>query len=190
MLTRKSLQLYGNVGLFVGLAFMATPSWAQIKDGRSDRPAGPARQRPVVEVSAAFTSSTSGQVGRLLITARIKPTWHIYSTTQPPGGPLATVIKLYRSKEVRLLGGLSATPLPEKKTEPMFDNLVTEIHHDRVTWSAPIEIVPGADPVTLKVEGAVRIQACSDESCLPPQEIAFTAQLAKRSQPDGTSTTE
>ena len=46
--------------------------------------------------------SLGHRTGRLFITATIKSGWHIYSITQPEGGPLATKITLKPPAGVRV----------------------------------------------------------------------------------------
>ena len=169
------------MGFLLGLLIMVTPFWAQADDVQGGLEGLFARQpeEALVSVTAEFTASTARRAGQLSITARIKPRWHIYSITQPPGGPLPTEIKLRRSEAFRLLGNFHPSPPPERKSEPAFDNLLVETHHDRVTWRAPIEIGSRVDPATLKIEGVIRIQPCRPNQCLPPQDVPFTAVLSR-----------
>ena len=51
-----------------------------------------------------FTTPTDGQSARLFITATIQPGWHIYSITQPSGGPVATKIEVKPPQGVRVTG--------------------------------------------------------------------------------------
>jgi len=175
-----SWRAFPTAFLVVALA-LTTPLWAQIDDTEDGLEGLFARQpeEAVISVMAEFTAPTARRAGQLSIAARIKPAWHIYSITQPPGGPLPTEIRLRSSEAFRLLGGFHASPPPERKCEPAFDNLVVETHHDLVTWRAPIEIGSHVDLRTLEIEGAVRVQPCSPNHCLPPQETAFTAVLAR-----------
>lgn len=167
------------MAFLAGALVIVNPVCVQADGGRGG-PEGLFAREPgeaVVSVTAEFTASTAQQAGQLSITARIKPTWHIYSITQPPGGPLPTEIKLRYSEAFRLLGAFHASPPPKRKSEPAFEDLVVEIHDDRVTWRAPIEIESRVDPATLGIEGVIRVQACSPSNCLPPQELVFTAVL-------------
>jgi len=169
------------IALLLGALATAAPLWAQVDDGQG-YPGQRSAQRPkeaVVAVTAKFTSSTSQRAGEVTITVRIKPTWHIYSITQLPGGPLPTEIKLRSSEAYHLLGDFRADPPPERKSELAFGNLVIETHHDQVTWRAPIEIGSGVAAETLEIEGTVLVQACSPNQCLPPQEVPFTAVLER-----------
>ncbi len=174
------------------LLIAIAPLLGQVRDNQ-DRAAGwfsRGFQEPVVSVTAHFTASTDRKPARLSITAAIEPTWHIYSITQPAGGPLPTQIKLQPSEAFRFAGAFQCSPTPERKPEPAFDNLIVETHHSRVTWQAPIEIDSRADPATLKIEGGVRIQACSPNNCLPPQEIPFTATLVQTALSSGETPAE
>jgi len=132
--------------------------------------------QPVVSVSAQFTAPGPQGPSRLFITATIEPGWYIYSLRQAPGGPSKTEIRFQPSQSFRLLGQFEASPPPQKKREPAFDNLVVESHHGRVTWHAPIEFAPRVDPASLKIEGYVRAQPCDPSSCRPPTDFQFTAE--------------
>jgi len=181
VLTTKFPRVQGNTAVLIALLVTATPLWAQADHGQGGLEGLFAHQgeQSAVSVTAEFTTSTAQRAGHLSITARMKPTWHIYSITQPSGGPLPTEIKLRSSEAFRLLGGFQASPPPERKSEPAFDNLVVETHHDRVTWCVPIEIDSRVDPATLAIEGAIRVQPCNPSNCLPPQEVSFTAVLGR-----------
>ncbi|HID74590.1 MAG TPA: hypothetical protein EYP56_01185 [Planctomycetaceae bacterium] len=133
--------------------------------------------QPVVRIESQFTPPAGGQPGRLFITAVIQDNWHIYSLTQPPGGPVASKIELEPSPAYKLIGPFRAYPPPEKKVEPLFDNLVVEGHQGRVTWHAPIELAPGVRAASLRIRGRVRAQPCDPNSCLPPQYFPFEAAL-------------
>ncbi len=126
-------------------------------------------------VAAQFSVATPEKPARLFVAATMKPTWHVYSITQPPGGPVATKITLAESAQYRLTGDFEASPPPKKKKEEAFGGLMVESHYDRVVWYAPIEFAAGIDPANVKIEGTVRLQPCDPNSCLPPERLPFTA---------------
>lgn len=167
----------------LGFALAADrPSLAQTKDlfGKISKPAGSgaASGGPAasVAVSAEFTVDQGGRSGKLFITAKIEPGWHIYSITQAPGGPKRTKIRLNPSDEYRVVGEFTASPPPKKGTQPeAFNDLVVESHEGTVTWSAPIEFAPGVDPSKVKISGVVNAQPCDANSCYPPEDFAFAA---------------
>lgn len=130
-----------------------------------------------VTLQAEFTAAKDEQPARLFITAKIKSGWHIYSITQPPGGPIRTEIKLAPSDQYKLTGEFQSHPKPTSAKEAVFDNLNVETHDESVTWHAPIALSPGIDPASLEIKGEVNYQGCQADSCRPPQSIPFTAKL-------------
>ena len=130
-----------------------------------------------VALHAQFTAPSGTTPGRLFITAKIEPGWHIYSITQPPGGPLATKIDVEPVPGVGRPTKWASSVVPERKKEPAFDNMVIETHQGTLTWYAPLEIAAGYDPAKLEIRGKVMVQACDANSCLPPQDVPFLAKL-------------
>ncbi len=136
------------------------------------------RDESVVSVTAELAANADGRTGTLSVRADVAPGWHIYSITQPRGGPVPTTIKLDDSSTVRLTGSFQASPPPLRKTEPLFDNLAVETHARSVSWIAPVEFAAGLPPGDLKVSGHVNAQACDESRCLPPKKFPFAAQIA------------
>lgn len=134
---------------------------------------GPADEK--VTVSAHFTVAAAGQPGQLYVTAAIKPGWHIYSTTQPPGGPLKTEIKFNKSDQYELGSFQPLTP-PARTTEKLYKDLVIETHEGSVTWQAPLQLKPGVEPAGLLIKGSLRALACDPTHC-QPVSCSFTARL-------------
>jgi len=132
----------------------------------------------VVSTSAVFTAPSEGRPAELFVTAKMTPGWHIYSITQPSGGPIKSEIKTTLPAGVRLTGPFQAMTAPHKQKEPAFNNLVVETHEGTVTWRAPLEIQPGVDLKELEISGAVYAQPC-EKACLMPQDYAFTAALGE-----------
>ncbi|MBX3413457.1 MAG: thioredoxin family protein [Pirellulales bacterium] len=138
----------------------------------------PGEEESPIKVSAQFTAATADQPAKLFITAKIAEPWHIYSITQKKGGPLPTKITLAPSDAYLVDAEFRASPAPEKRTEPdLYGDLVIEEHTEEVTWWAPIEFANGIDPRALTINGKINVQACNDESCLPPKNYSFTAVL-------------
>lgn len=132
---------------------------------------------PRVRVSAEFTAPQDGSQARLFVTATMEPGWHIYSITQKGKGPIPTQIRLDKSSAFEVLDSFQAHPSPQVKVEAVFGNINVESHHGTVVWLAPIRFAAGEDLSKLAISGAVYAQACSENSCLPPEEFRFTARL-------------
>lgn len=135
--------------------------------------------QPVVSVSATFTAPDADHVSVLYIQAKIQPGWHIYSVTQPDGGPVRSSVNLPGDQEILPLGKVRSWPKPVVKTESAFKDLPIETHEEEVTWYLPISIPAGADLKEFKIEGSVTAQACNDNGCQPPKKFKFSATSGK-----------
>ncbi len=140
-------------------------------------PGATAGEAKKVAVQAQFTAPAGTTPGRLFITATIEPGWHIYSVTQRPGGPIATKIDVTPPPGIGLAGKFQPSVAPDVTKEPAFENLPIETHHGTVTWNAPIELAAGFDPTRLEIRGKIMVQACDANSCIPPQDLPFSAKL-------------
>ena len=131
-----------------------------------------------ISLEARFTVSGDGEPARLFVTATIEPGWHIYSITQPPGGPIGTTISVAPSDAYQV-GDFQATTKPErdKEAEKLFGGLIVETQHGTVTWRAPIELAANVDPASVTITGKVRAQLCDAGSCLPPEGFPFEARF-------------
>ncbi len=174
-----------SVFLLVAVAILgaSAPSFGQIRLG--DQLGGPlaglegdSQFSDPVTLSAQLTAPTADRPAVLMITAEIEPGWHVYSLTQPPGGPTKTKIELTPSSKYHLAGQFRSQPEPTTRVDKeAWVGLTIEEHADQVTWYAPIELAAGVDPATLTITGEVRMLACK-ESCIPVNKD-FTAQLGR-----------
>ena len=103
----------------------------------------------------------------VLLKASIAPGWHVYSTKQPPGGPLKTSFKFKKSPQIILVNAV-AEPQPQKKFEKAFDMDVFYFENE-VIFSQTLRFKGKAT----SVKGSVEYMACNDEKCLPPETINF-----------------
>jgi len=138
---------------------------------------GAAPQAAKMKIEASFSAPAEGQPAGLFIIATFEPTWYTYSITQAAGGPKPTRITVDPSPRYRVTGPFQAAPRPDKKQDPLFDNMLVETHHDKVIWYAPIELAEGVDPSKLTITGKVKAQLCDPKRCLPAEEFAFAARL-------------
>lgn len=119
--------------------------------------------------------------------ARVEPGWHMYSTTQAPGGPVQTTIGLADSPVFESAGDL-VSPIPHKSFDPNFD-LETEYYEGDVYFQLPVKSKPGASPGKHELAVKIRYMLCSDRMCLPPQtetlktEVTLIAPAESSKQP-------
>ena len=160
------------------LVWFTIAFWAGCFAISSHAAAAPSNASELVKVHADFTAPSDGKPGQLFITADIAPGWHFYSITQPEGGPLPTKIEITPTPGVSIVGKFKATPAPLVTKEPaLYENLPIESHEKSVTWVAPISLMPGISPADVTIHGKINVQACDANSCIPPQDVPFTAKL-------------
>ena len=112
------------------------------------------------------------------LTATIDTGWHLYSTTQPPGGPVPTRITVVSPGFV--LGGAVQFPKPTVHPDPNFQ-INVETYESAVTFTLPVRVDPAAPVGTDTVVVSARYQACNATLCLPPQtaKVAVGVQVTK-----------
>jgi thiol:disulfide interchange protein len=107
--------------------------------------------------------------GILSVTAQIDPGWHIYSLSQPRGGPQASSLKVAESEQFKLLGKFEPDQPPHVKPPGVFP-VPSEEHDGTVTWTAPLELAEDVDPAKLTIAVTFSGQVCMDGpegKCIP-----------------------
>ncbi len=127
---------------------------------------GGSQSGPPFTFSANYEAEEGGQRGRVTVQVTLDDGHHIFSTTQPSGGPSATVISL-NSPGIKLAGPFAPdSSFDVSLKEPGFEGVRVEQHHDSVTWTAPVTFNPPLvgtpTALSLKVDG----QVCKD-ACIP-----------------------
>jgi thiol:disulfide interchange protein len=126
----------------------------------------------VVKWSAALPSSKSLKPGAKLITrleAKIKDGWHVYSITQPPGGPAPTIISVPRDQALRSDGEVTGTQ-PRSSYDPNFQ-METQYYEESVRFRVPLAVYSSAKSGPANSVINVRFQTCDDRVCLPPATV-------------------
>jgi suppressor for copper-sensitivity B len=124
--------------------------------------------------SAKYVADPAGGA-QIAVTATLAPHWHIYSTTQPNGGPTRTKIAVTGPEGVKTTADFVPDREPSRSNSSTYNGLTVEEYEDEVTWTAPLSIPANfADPITLSVRGLV-CKSGKDERCMPVSE-KLTAQ--------------
>ncbi len=153
-----------SLGLTTVLLFLAAPA---ISAHATENP---------VQWSLTVKNSRVKRGGRIvaLVTARIAPGWHVYSITQPPGGPVATVITVPDDPAFSLAAPITG-PKPDKEFDPNF-RMETETYEDSAVFKLPLLVKSDAPPnSTLHV--GVYFQTCDAHQCLPPARLSLSASV-------------
>jgi hypothetical protein len=109
------------------------------------------------------------------ISAKIDDGWHLYSISQPPGGPIATRIWIPEDQPFKQSGNLRG-PKPDKMFDPAF-NMDVELYEGSAEFLLPVK--PAADgKQTLHVKASY--QTCSDTLCLPPKTVALELEIDRK----------
>ena len=124
---------------------------------------------------------TPGEVGpggqfEATLEARIDPGWHLYSMSQPPGGPIPTTIAVVEDSVFVQEGSVSQ---PEPLT--WFDQnfgIQTEYFEGTVDFQLPVRVRPTAPSGSHPLAAKIRFMLCSDTLCLPPQNKIITTEVA------------
>lgn len=126
---------------------------------------------------ASYELEENGLRGRLEVTATLLGGYHTFSTTQGAGGPDPTVISIVTSG-VSLEGPFTSdTAYEVSMDEPGAEGVRVEIHHDSVTWTAPIRFNASRETSQPDLEVKVNAQVCK-ESCIPIRGLELHATFA------------
>jgi thiol:disulfide interchange protein len=128
-------------------------------------------------LSAKFESYEDGNKGLLTVTAEVESPWHVYSVTQPEGGPTRSEIIIEDSEQFKITGEFEPDSDPHVKQEAGFD-VPSESHEGTVNWSAPIEFTEGTDLEKLSIEIDFAGLRCADGGCVPIRGASAIANYA------------
>lgn len=117
---------------------------------------------PAMRAGPAF-----GVLGFASLQARIAPGWHLYSMTQPPGGPGTTRIEVAAGSAFRLAGSVRR-PAPDTIPDANF-GIMSEVYFDSVTFRLPLADRPRGRWARRRLIVAVTYQACTSRLCLTPR---------------------
>ncbi|HEY6565140.1 MAG TPA: cytochrome c biogenesis protein CcdA [Pirellulaceae bacterium] len=109
----------------------------------------------------------------------VGPEWHVFSTTQPDGGPIRTTIDLEGSSGVSVAGPFVPDQAPTIEHSPYFP-VPLEEHFGRVLWRGPVTFPEEANLESLQIKGRVNGQMCREGACVPLDSLnsEFVASFA------------
>jgi hypothetical protein len=105
--------------------------------------------------------------------AKVKDSWHIYSTATPEGGPLPTKITFSKNPLTVIDGKITEVGKLESHFEQVFD-IDTKYYNDHVEF---VQIVGVKGNAKTNLTGTVEFMACTDKQCLPPKSVPFSIAL-------------
>jgi thiol:disulfide interchange protein DsbD len=111
----------------------------------------------------------------LQFTATIESGWHLYSTTIPEGGPIATAFDFFENENIQLVGGIfePSTNL-HKENDPNFD-MVLSWFENKATFTQKVKVL-----AETQIKGELTYMVCDDSKCLPPEYKEFSFDVVKK----------
>ena len=184
---------FGAFALYLVVGYQVTtvqaePDNTTINPFTADALLGPIPQKQEPVAISAWVENRAG-TDVLIVTAELGPGWHLYSLDQKPGGPRPTKILIDQTSAFLPSSSFVAEPPPTKKTingVSGWEGLVVEEHTGKVVWTA--RLVKNKQAEGTAITGKVSLQLCEDNACIPPQTIAFRADMSSAKQ--GASTPE
>jgi thiol:disulfide interchange protein len=111
----------------------------------------------------------SGSEAQLIITANLDDGWHIYSQFLEEGGPLPTTFTFQPNEAYSLTGKVKEESPPVKSYDQTFMMDITWFGKTAVFTQAVKLYAPST-----VIKGRVEFMVCTDEMCLPPDDIEFS----------------
>ena len=147
----------GRLGILIASLLVACPAFAQEHPIRVSARLAPSRERV-----------RPGDTVSVLLRAEIPSGWHLYSLTQPPGGPIATTIDVGPRTLVSLTGTIES-PMPVLARDPNF-GIQSEWYQDSTSIRVPLRLSTNATVGPARIDVRIGYQTCTDRYCLPPTE--------------------
>ncbi len=131
--------------------------------------------------AASAKTVKAGERFEARLTGSIGGGWHLYSLTQPPGGPNATRISVASEPTFKLSGAIKS-PKPKVEFDENF-GINTESYTGSVTFSIPLQAAADATTGKQTLGVNVRFQVCNETTCLPPRtvKVETTVEIASAS---------
>jgi thiol:disulfide interchange protein DsbD len=136
---------------------------------------GRAQQHIKFEAALQPPDARAGEGAQVVIKATIDPPYHLYSLTQPDGGPNRTTIEL-KDGSALVAAGKPIQP-PFKSEYDQGFKITVEEYEKGVSFGMPVTLKPGISGEQ-KAAISFHYQLCNQKNCLIPQTVeipvAFT----------------
>ena len=161
----------------VPLALIWAAACGSSKSPDSQSAQGVPQTTPTPVTWTAAAAFPDGRTGTVTLDAAIENGWHVYSVSQPAGGPIPTRITIPPDQGVDASGAAHVTPPPRTQFDSAFKMNVEE-HDGHAQFALPVSITASSVPSAVRVN--VRYQACNASFCLPPQTARLTAAVSRQ----------
>ncbi len=128
-----------------------------------------------VRILASVDRLQPGQSQAIALVIKIKAPYHINSETPAEDFLVPTSISFADTEGVRY----TSTEFPPAETRDLsFSDMPLEVYEGTFTVFCTLTLDAAYAEKGVKVSGSIQYQACDDNACLPPAELAFEEVLA------------
>ena len=130
-----------------------------------------------VQWTAQTSSSTirAGELFEVRIAATVEGNWHLYSATQPPGGPNPTRFQIAPGTPFEMFGKpRQSTPTTEFDANFGID---TEYFSGEADFWITVRVSPDAAPGEYDLQLQAVYQVCDEKVCLPPKRVPISLKV-------------
>ncbi|WDQ16930.1 protein-disulfide reductase DsbD family protein [Rhodopirellula sp. P2] len=123
------------------------------------------------DATATYSATADGEI-EIQVQVKLQPKWHLYSTTQPQGGPKPTKLSLVDSDSVKLVGDWKSDREPLRSVSQDFGGITVEEFEEEVNFTATAKLLDGA---TVSQLGDLKIRldaltCLTGGACMPINE--------------------
>lgn len=116
----------------------------------------------------------------LIFTARMEPSWSIYSQFTGEGGPVPTSFSFDAGAHYSRIGAVKENGKKKEGPDPLFDGVVViKFYQGPVVFTQRVKVNDFSQPI----KGYLEFMTCDDERCLPPTEVDFNFVLSATATP-------
>ena len=126
----------------------------------------------VVKISASAVDLSSGSSAELAVSISISPGYHVNANPATFDYLIATELTVDKSEGLTF--GKPVYPAAEKRKFQFADQPLA-VYEGNVQIKLPLQAAPGAVKGKRSLAGHLRVQACDEEKCFPPDTLAVAA---------------
>jgi DsbC/DsbD-like thiol-disulfide interchange protein len=126
--------------------------------------------------SARAVGKPVHDVARVVVVATIAPGWHVYSLTQPEGGPSALSFTIPATQPAKIVGAVKG-PKPRVESQSAFD-VPVELYDGTSEFTVPLKLSHGVGDKGRTITLVATWQSCSSSMCLPPHSADIPVDIA------------
>jgi DsbC/DsbD-like thiol-disulfide interchange protein len=118
----------------------------------------------------------AGQAFQVRLSLEIPDGWHVYSITQPEGGPIPTRISIPDGQPFEMSGVVEG-PTPKIIRDEGFGMDVETYEGPEAVFTVPVKVGAKAAPGKSKMLITAYFQSCDEKMCLPPRTVKLETEL-------------